>query len=97
MLISNPAVLFRDDPISTLDELTQDVLHMEVQRICSERNATAFLVLHSLAEAVILSRRIIGEIVIDLPRPRLLERSNAPHFGRIVAPFRGLPGKEAFA
>lgn len=105
MLISNPAVLLLDEPFSALDELTRDFMNMELQRICAEQNATAFLVTHSLAEAVILSDRIlvmkprpgrvVEEIVIDLPRPRTLEMINTPRFGEIVAHIRDLLGKEA--
>ena len=106
MLIANPAVLLLDEPFSALDELTRDFMNMELQRICAEQQATAFLVTHSLAEAVILSDRIlvmkprpgriVEEIVIDLPRPRTLEMINTPRFGQIVAHIRDLLGKEAF-
>jgi NitT/TauT family transport system ATP-binding protein len=79
MLVADPAVLLRDKPFSALDELTRDFMNMELQRICADRQSTAFLVTHSLAEAVIPSHRvlvmkprpgrIVEEIVIDLPRP----------------------------
>ena len=104
MLISNPAVLLLDEPFSALDELTRDFMNMELQRICTEQKATAFLVTHSLAEAVILSDRIlvmkprpgrvVEEIVINLPRPRTLEMVNTSEFGEIVAHIRNLLGKE---
>lgn len=104
MLISEPAVLLLDEPFSALDELTRDHMNMELQRICTETNATAFLVTHSLAEAVILSDRVLvmkprpgrveEEVVIDLPRPRRLEMINTPEFGRIVAHIRGLLDRE---
>jgi NitT/TauT family transport system ATP-binding protein len=107
MLISNPAVLLLDEPFSALDELTRDFMNMELQRICAEQEATAFLVTHSLAEAVILSDRIlvmkprpgrvVEEIAVDLPRPRTLEMINTPRFGEIVGHIRDLLGKEAFA
>jgi NitT/TauT family transport system ATP-binding protein len=106
MLVSDPAMLLLDEPFSALDELTRDFMNMEFQRICMERGATAFLVTHSLAEAVILSDRILvmkarpGHIVedvrIDLPRPRTLEMINTPRFGEIVAHIRDLLGREAF-
>ena len=105
MLVSDPSMLLLDEPFSALDELTRDFMNMELQRICAERQATTFLVTHSLDEAVILSDRILvmksrpGRIVedvrIDLPRPRTLEMVNTPYFGEIISHIRGLLGKEA--
>ena len=105
MLVCDPSMLLLDEPFSALDELTRDFMNMELQRICMERGATSFLVTHSLAEAVILSDRILvmkarpGQIIedikIDLPRPRTLEMINTPHFGEIVSHIRDLLGKEA--
>jgi NitT/TauT family transport system ATP-binding protein len=107
MLVSDPAMLLLDEPFSALDELTRDFMNMELQRICTERHATAFLVTHSLAEAVILSDRIlvmkarpgriVEDIVIDLPRPRTLEMINTERFGEIVAHIRDLLGREAYS
>lgn len=98
MLITEPEVLLLDEPFSALDELTRDFMNMELQRICMERNATAFLVTHSIPEAVILSDRIyvmqanpgrIAEIIeIDLPRPRTLDLINTKQFGDIVGHIR---------
>lgn len=98
MLITEPRVLLLDEPFSALDEITRDFMNMELQRICMERHATAFLVTHSIPEAVILSDRIyvmqahpgrIAEIIdIDLPRPRTLDLINTRHFGEIVAHIR---------
>lgn len=99
MLITEPAVLLLDEPFSALDELSRDMMNMELQRICREQNATAFLVTHSIQEAVILSDDIvvmkprpgrIAEIVeVDLPRPRTLDMMTTPKFGAIVDHIRG--------
>ncbi len=106
MLITEPAVLLLDEPFSALDELTRDFMNMELQRICASRDATAFLVTHSIPEAVILSDvvyvmrprpgRIAEEVVIDLPRPRKLEMITTPKFGALVERIRGRLDKEAF-
>ena len=106
MLITDPAVLLLDEPFSALDELTRDFMNMELQRICTERRATAFLVTHSIPEAVILSDKVyvmsprpgrFVEIVdIDLPRPRPLEVMTDPRFGAYVQRIRGHLDQGAF-
>ena len=105
MLITEPAVLLLDEPFSALDELSRDMMNMELQRICTERDATAFLVTHSIPEAVILSDDIyvmkprpgrLAEIVtVDLPRPRTLDMITTPTFGATVDYIRGLLDKGA--
>lgn len=106
MLITEPAVLLLDEPFSALDELTRDFMNMELQRICTSRHATAFLVTHSIPEAVILSDvvyvmkprpgRLAEVVTIDLPRPRTLDMMTTPKFGAIVEHIRGSLDKEAF-
>ncbi len=103
MLITEPAVLLLDEPFSALDELSRDMMNMELQRICVEQSATAFLVTHSIQEAVILSDEIvvmkprpgrIAEVVsVDLPRPRTLNMMTTPKFGEIVDHIRGMLDK----
>lgn len=103
MLITEPAVLLLDEPFSALDELSRDMMNMELQRICTEQEATAFLVTHSIQEAVILSDDIyvmkprpgrLAEVVtVDLPRPRTLDMMTTPKFGETVDYIRGLLDK----
>ena len=98
MLITEPAVLLLDEPFSALDELSRDFMNMELQRICLERNATSFLVTHSIPEAVILSDvvyvmssrpgRFVETIEIDLPRPRNLDMMTSARFGEFVRQIR---------
>jgi NitT/TauT family transport system ATP-binding protein len=107
MLITEPAVLLLDEPFSALDELARDFMNMELQRICLAREATAFLVTHSIPEAVILSDvvyvmkprpgRIAEAVEIDLPRPRTLDMITTPKFGALVERIRGRLDKEALA
>jgi NitT/TauT family transport system ATP-binding protein len=81
-------------------------MNMELQRICLDKNATAFLVTHSIPEAVILSDvvyvmsprpgRFVEAVRIDLPRPRTLEMITEPRFGKLVHHIRSLLDKGAF-
>lgn len=106
MLVTEPKMLLLDEPFSALDEITRDFMNMELQRICLERGASAFLVTHSIAEAVILSDvvhvmsarpgRVVRSIPIDLPRPRTLDMVTMPEFGEYVSLIRDLLDKGAF-
>ncbi|MPZ95587.1 MAG: ATP-binding cassette domain-containing protein [Propionibacteriales bacterium] len=94
MLIIEPSVLLLDEPFGALDELTRERMNEELQRICTERQATAFMVTHSIAEAVFLGDalfvmsarpgRIVEVVPIDIPRPREFSVTTEPHFGEIV-------------
>jgi NitT/TauT family transport system ATP-binding protein len=100
MLVTEPSMLLLDEPFSALDELSRDFMNMELQRICLEREATAFLVTHSIPEAVILSDvvyvmsprpgRFVEIIEIDLPRPRTLDMLTDPRLGAYVRRIRSL-------
>lgn len=106
MLVTEPAVLLLDEPFSALDELSRDFMNMELQRVCMERNATAFLITHSIPEAVILSDVVyvmsprpgtfVETVEIDLPRPRTLDMMTDPKFGEYVRRIRARLDKGAF-
>jgi NitT/TauT family transport system ATP-binding protein len=94
MLVIEPSILLLDEPFGALDELTRERMNEELQRICAQRNATAFMVTHSIPEAVFLGDVLfvmssrpgrIAEVVdIDLPRPRDFTVTTRPRFGEIV-------------
>ena len=107
MLITEPSVLLLDEPFGALDELTREHMDMELQRVCMERNACAFLVTHSIPEAVLLSDvvyvmsarpgRIVDAVVVALPRPRTLDMTGDARFGQLVREVRNLLDKGAAA
>jgi NitT/TauT family transport system ATP-binding protein len=98
MLITEPSVLFLDEPFGALDELTRELMNDELQRICSSRDATSVMVTHSIAEAVYLSDviyvmsarpgRIAARIEVDLPRPRTVDMITTPEFGQVMREVR---------
>lgn len=80
-LAIEPEVLLMDEPFSSLDAQTREVLQQEVLRIHTEREQTIIFVTHDLDEAVLLADRVVMmapnpgrvyEIVdVGIPRPRV--------------------------
>ena len=107
MLITQPRVLLLDEPFGALDELTREHMDMELQRIFLQRATCAFLVTHSIPEAVLLSDvvyvmsprpgRIVGTVAVDLPRPRTLDMTADVRFGERVREVRALLDRGASA
>ena len=104
-LVRNPRILLMDEPFGALDALTRDRLNMELLRIWQRDRKTVVLVTHSIAEAVLLSDRVIvmserpsrvlEEVTIDLPRPRDPSRTREdPAFGDHVVRLSRLMGVE---
>ena len=102
-LARDPQVLLMDEPFGALDALTRDRLNMELLRIWQRDRKTVILVTHSIAEAVLLSDRvlvmserpgtIIEDVRIDLPRPRDPSRTREdPAFGDLIVRLSKLMG-----
>jgi NitT/TauT family transport system ATP-binding protein len=96
-LIHDPDLLIMDEPFGALDAMTRELMNAELQRIWIERQKTVLFITHSISEAVYLADRVlvmsprpgrlVGEIVVDLPRPRTVATTELPafvHFTREV-------------
>jgi NitT/TauT family transport system ATP-binding protein len=98
-LLLNPDILLMDEPFSALDALTRDEMGFELLRIWEEHPKTVVFITHSIAEAVLLSDRIVvmtarpgtvQEIVpVPLGRPRSLATLSDPRFQDISTHVRG--------
>ena len=79
-LAQNADILLMDEPFGSLDAMTRDLLHDELERIWRETGVTIVFVTHDVREAVRLGDRIVvltsrpgkvaDEFGVDLPRPR---------------------------
>ena len=89
-LLHDPTLLLMDEPFGALDEFTRERMNEELMRIWRETQKTVLFVTHHIPEAVFLSDRILvlsarpgtilGEIVVDLPRPRIAEMRDSVAF-----------------
>ncbi len=82
--------LLMDEPFAALDEITRADMRHLLAEMCEPRNTGVVFVTHSIAEAVYLSDRVVvlsarpgrvmGEVAVDLPRPRTPELEDDPAF-----------------
>jgi NitT/TauT family transport system ATP-binding protein len=83
-------VLLMDEPFAALDEITRADMRYLLLRLCEQRAATVVFVTHSIAEAVMLSDRVVvmtgrpGRIQADEPiplaRPRRPDQEETTEF-----------------
>ena len=89
-LVTEPSVLFMDEPFGALDQILRRQMNVELQRVWQETGSTALLVTHGIDEAIFLADRVAvmhanpGRIVeiIDVPfaRPRQPDLFSDPTF-----------------
>jgi NitT/TauT family transport system ATP-binding protein len=97
-LVTNPGILFLDEPFGALDQILRRQMNIELQRIWSDSRATTLLVTHGIDEAVFLADRVtimrrqpgrITEVIdVPFPRPRTKDLFSEPafhHLGEQIA------------
>jgi len=100
-LVRDPKLLLMDEPFGALDALTREKMNAELQRIWLASRKTVVLITHSIDEAVFLGDRvivmsarpgrIIRELAVNLPRPRIAaETFGHPEHVRLAREIRVL-------
>jgi NitT/TauT family transport system ATP-binding protein len=97
-LVHDPSVLLMDEPFGALDALTRETMNLELLKIWAAAKKTVFMITHSISEAVFMSDRVIvmtprpgrviDDVTIDLPRPRILDMMSEPQFGEYTRKLR---------
>ncbi len=93
-LAIDPEILLMDEPFSSLDAQTREIMQTELLRIWDEGRKTVLFVTHQIDEAVFLSDRVLvfarrpgrlrETVEIELPRPRALAIKRTGEFVRYV-------------
>lgn len=87
-LVTEPAMLFMDEPFAALDAITRSELQQDLISLCHRQGVSVLFVTHDIAEAVYMADQVsvmrAGEIVhqmpVGLPYPREAALRYTPEF-----------------
>ena len=89
-LVTRPKVLLMDEPFAALDEITRFKLNNDLLELWQRERLTVVFVTHSVFESAFLSQRIavmaarpgriIEDIAVDAPYPRLADYRTSPTY-----------------
>jgi NitT/TauT family transport system ATP-binding protein len=92
-MVTEPQLVYLDEPLSALDELTKFELQVEIRKVLKDQKATAVFVTHSINEAAFMADRIVmmsknGKIVFDekieLPESRKANLRQSQEYFKVL-------------
>ena len=102
VLVADPSIVLMDEPFGAVDEFTRERLNIELLRIWEESRKTVVFVTHNIGEAIFLSDRvlvmaanpgrIVADIAVPLPRPRVVETMRESAYHEALYQIRDLLG-----
>jgi NitT/TauT family transport system ATP-binding protein len=97
---NEPQVLLLDEPFGALDVLTKEAMQLALVSIVADEPKTTVLITHDIEEAVFVADRvvamtprpgrIVAEVRVPFPRPRVPELRADPEFQRLRMEILGL-------
>ncbi len=104
-LMAHTPILLMDECFASLDEVTREQMNIFLLTILEKIPRTLIFITHSILEAVFISdrvivfsqkpSRIIGDVKIEIPRPRRLEEIENPEYTRYRRVVRELLNKSS--
>jgi len=89
-MVTKPRILLMDEPFAALDEITRFKLNNDLLELWQRERLTVVFVTHSVFESAFLSQRIavmaarpgriIEDIAVDAPYPRLADYRTSPPY-----------------
>ncbi|TDD98170.1 ABC transporter ATP-binding protein [Actinomadura rubrisoli] len=98
LMMTGAGVRLLDEPFGAVDELTRELLNLELLRIHERTASSTIFVTHNITEAVLLADRVIvmtprpgriaADVAVHLERPRSLKMTYSPRFQEIALTVR---------
>lgn len=105
VLLQRPDLLLLDEPFGALDAITREQLGLDLLRLRSRAGQTVLMVTHDINEALLLADRVlvlsprpgrlVADLAVPLPRPRLLEHTWSQQYVDLLRQLRAALGRGA--